>query len=35
MAGRYSNLVDGWQCTFECDDPERQRALIQAVQQQE
>jgi probable F420-dependent oxidoreductase len=35
MAGRYSNLVDSWQCTFECDDPARQRALIQAVQQQE
>ncbi len=32
MAGRYSSLVDSWQCTFECDDPERQSALIQAVQ---
>ena len=35
MAGRYSGLVDSWQCSFECEDAERQRALIQAVQQQE
>lgn len=35
IAGRYSSLLDSWQCTFECDDPERQGALIQALKQQE
>jgi len=33
MAGRYSSLIDSWQCTFECDDRQRQRALIAALQQ--
>ena len=35
LAGRYSGLVDSWQCTFECDDEQRQRTLVRALQQQE
>lgn len=35
LAARYSGLVDNWQCTFECQDPQQQGALIQAIQKQE
>ena len=33
LHARFAGLVDSWQCTYECAEPERQGQMIQAIQQ--